>query len=78
MAAAMKKETDRKAKFAEGGSTRMFGHQNADEQKAGGTAHDNGPEQNQGTGEKFAEGGKTKMHAYNPAVPAKAGITSAY
>ena len=65
------------AKFAEGGDTPMFGMQNADEQKAGGTAHDTGSDQNAGPGDKFAQGGSGKMFGYNPSVPARAGITSA-
>lgn len=65
------------AKFAEGGDTPMFGHQNADTQKEGVTEHDNGPEQSQGTGDKFAKGGGTKMFGYSPSVPARDGITSA-
>jgi hypothetical protein len=61
--------------FAEGGhSNHMFGEQNADEQKAGGTAHDNG---GGGEGDKFAAGGSTKMFGYAGSVPARAGITSA-
>ena len=60
--------------FAEGGSTHMFGEQNADEQKPGGTAHNNGAD---GVGDKFTMGGSTKMFGYNPSVPATAGITGA-
>jgi hypothetical protein len=67
--------------FAEGGDTPMFGHQNADPQKGtkqgGGTAHDNGPAQSQGTGQKFAEGGTQKMFGFAPSQMATAGITSA-
>lgn len=60
--------------FAEGGSTHMFGEQNADEQKPGGTAHDNGAD---GEGDKFAKGGSTKMFGYAGSAPARSGITSA-
>lgn len=63
--------------FAKGGTTPMFGEQNADEQKAGGTAHNTGNDQNDGPGDKFASGGSGKMFGYNPSVPARAGITSA-
>jgi|SRR5579864_6121929 len=65
------------ATFAVGGKNKMFGHQNADEQKPGVTEHDNGPEQSQGTGDKFAMGGSTKMFGYQGSVPARDGITSA-
>ena len=61
--------------FAAGGhSNHMFGEQNADEQKAGGTAHDAGAA---GPGDKFAQGGSGKMFGYQGSVPARAGITSA-
>lgn len=62
------------AVFAKGGTTPMFGEQNADEQKPGGTAHDNG---SGGEGDKFAQGGSGKMFGYQGSVPARAGITSA-
>jgi hypothetical protein len=65
------------ATFAVGGNTPMFGHQNADDQGAGGTAHDTGSDQSTGTGDKFASGGSTKMYGYSPSVPARAGITGA-
>ena len=52
----------------------MFGEQNADEQKPGGTAHNNG---SGGEGDKFAQGGSGKMFGYQGSVPARAGITSA-
>lgn len=63
--------------FAKGGDTRMFGEQNADEQKPAGTAHDTGNDQNDGVGDKFACGGSGKMFGYSPSVPARSGITSA-
>jgi hypothetical protein len=72
-----KKFTEKKADFAEGGDTPMFGHQNADPQKPGGTAHNNGAPQSQGTGAQFASGGSTKMFGYTGSLPAQAGITSA-
>jgi hypothetical protein len=65
------------AKFAEGGDTPMFGHQNADKQHPGVTEHDTGSDQSTGTGDKFAKGGSGKMFAYSPSVPARDGITSA-
>lgn len=72
-----KKFTEKKADFAEGGDTHMFGHQNADEQKPGGTAHNNGSAQSQGTGPQFAAGGTNKMFGFSGALPVQAGITSA-
>lgn len=70
-------EKDARSTFAEGGNTPMFGHQNADEQAPGGTAHDNGSPQSQGSGDKWACGGKTKMFGFAGAMPAREGITSA-
>jgi hypothetical protein len=79
--AKVEKQHDATSQFAQGGDTPMFGHQNADTQKGtkqgGGTAHDNGPEQSQGTGPKFASGGSQKMFSYEPSLPATSGITSA-
>lgn len=72
-----KKFTEKKADFADGGETPMFGHQNADTQKPGGTAHNNGAPQNQGTGPEFASGGKTAMFSYTGSQPVTAGMTSA-
>lgn len=80
------KQHDATEEFAQGGDTPMFGHQNADTQTgakgtgsstSGGTSHDNGPEQSQGTGAKFASGGSQKMFDYAPSMPAQSGITSA-
>jgi hypothetical protein len=73
--AAFKKETEKQAKFAEGGhSNHMFGPQSAGSQKPGETEHDvNGG----APGAKFAEGGKGKMFGYAPSMPQQAGITSA-
>ena len=72
MAEKVKKEAERSAKFAEGGSTHMFGPQGANEQKPGVTEHDPSPE---GAGPKYAAGGSTKMFGYAPSAPATAGIT---
>jgi len=77
MAAKMKKESTRTLKGAQGGNTPMFGHQNSGTQKPGGTAHNNGPEQSQGTDGTFAAGGKSSMFGYAPSQLATAGITSA-
>ncbi len=70
-----KKFTEKKADFAEGGDTPMFGHQNAEEQKPGGTAHNTGG--GTGTGAQFASGGTGKMFGFTGSLPAQAGITSA-
>jgi len=84
--AKVEKQHDATSEFAEGGTTKMFGHQAAEPQHGakgtgssttGGTAHDTGADQSQGTGAKFAEGGKGKMFGYVPSIPAAAGITSA-
>jgi hypothetical protein len=68
-----RKETEKSAKFAEGGKTHMFGAQKAGEEKPGTTAHDVGS----GGSDKFASGGKGKMFGYTGALPAQAGKTSA-
>ncbi len=81
----MKKETTKDATFAVGGKTKMFGEQGAEEQKAGGTAHntgnDQGPSDDHGSGpvvgDKFAKGGSGKMFGYQGSVPASAGQTGA-
>lgn len=73
MAEKIKKETEREAKFAEGGhSNHMFGEQAANEQEPGVTEHD---VKGGSPGPKYAEGGKGKMFGYSPAHPATAGIT---
>ena len=75
MAEKVKKETERSAKFAEGGhSNHMFGEQAANEQKPGVTEHD---VSGGAPGPKYAEGGKGKMFGFAPSEPAKAGMTSA-
>lgn len=69
--AASKNFTSKKADFAKGGSTKMFGKQHVGPQKAGVTAH------SVGANGKFAAGGSNKMHGYAPSQAARAGITSA-
>ncbi len=71
MAGFMKK-TEKKADFAKGGNTHMFGPQKAGEQEEGVTEHETS-----GDGGKFAKGGSGKMFGYAGSEPAKAGITSA-
>ena len=75
------KKTEKKADFAKGGNTPMFGKGDrtvtapsdaAGQQEEGTTAHD--PED---TGSKFAKGGSNKMFGYAGSETAKGGITSA-
>lgn len=68
--AASKNFTAKKADFAKGGSTKMFGKQHVGPQKPSVTAHSVG-----GNG-KFASGGSNKMHGFAGAANARAGITS--
>jgi hypothetical protein len=79
--AAFLKKTEKKADFAEGGTTKMFGTGDhtvtaksdaAGSQKPGVTEHDSS-----GSGDKFAKGGSGKMFGYSGALPAEAGKTSA-
>lgn len=66
-----KQKNEHDVEFAEGGTTKMFGEQEADEADEGET----GKKDDRGPGDKYASGGSTKMFGYSPAVPAKAGIT---
>lgn len=66
------KKTEKKADFAKGGNTHMFGEQSAAPMPSGTT--DKGDKSD---GSKFAKGGSGKMFGYAGAEPAKAGITSA-
>ncbi len=70
-----KKFSEKTADFAEGGNTPMFGHQQAGEQKPGGTAHNTGG--GTGTGAQFAAGGTNKMFGFTGSLPVTAGMTSA-
>jgi hypothetical protein len=84
---AARNETSHDVQFAKGGTTKMFGVQDSEEQEPGGTAHKTskgdkgastsgyGDESVQG--DKFASGGKTKMFGFSGALPARDGITSA-
>jgi hypothetical protein len=67
-----KKESQHDVEFAEGGDTKMFGEQAANEQDPAVTGHE---VKGGAPGPKYAEGGKGKMFSYNPSIPAKAGIT---
>jgi hypothetical protein len=79
------KKNEKKADFAKGGTTPMFGEQGAEPQKEGVTWHstgdDQGPSDENGNGpvvgDKFAKGGTTKMFGYEGSQPARGGITSA-
>lgn len=73
MAAKVKKETEKSAKFAVGGKTHMFGEQEAGEMEPGET----GKNDDSGPGDKYATGGKTKMFGFSGSLPARSGITSA-
>lgn len=59
--------------FAKGGSTPMFGEQQANPDKSGQT----GKEDVNGKGAQYAEGGKTPMYGFTGSLPARSGITSA-
>lgn len=56
--------------FAKGGTTKMFGQQNAGTQQAGMTSHATG------SSPKFAEGGKGKMFGQGHAGTAESGVTA--
>ena len=60
--------------FAKGGTTKMFGEQEAGDNTNTG---ETGKPDERGPGEKFASGGTTKMFGFQGAVPARDGITSA-
>jgi hypothetical protein len=65
-----KEISSKKASFAKGGSTKMFGKQHAGTQKPGQTS-------TQATSSgKFAVGGKTHMFGKQCASPSKAGKTN--
>lgn len=66
-----KAEGTKKASFAKGGSTPMFGQQHAGPQKPGVESHDTG-----GDGGKFAKGGSGHMFGFRPSVPAKPGMST--
>lgn len=67
-------EKSHDVEFAKGGDTKMFGEQAANEQKAGGTAHN---VSGGAPGPEFAKGGSGKMFGFSGALPARDGITSA-
>ena len=66
-------ESSHNVEFAKGGSTKMFGEQQAEPQKAGQTGDPGGT----GKGAEFAKGGSGKMFGFQGAIPAQSGITSA-
>ena len=70
-------EQTRNADFAEGGTTKMFGEQEAGSRTSGDKSPSTGKPDDRGPGEKFAEGGKGKMFGFAGALPATAGISAA-
>ena len=68
-----KEVSEKKVTFAKGGTTKMFGQQGAEPQKAGESGHD---PKSQGAGAKFAKGGSGKMFGFRASEPAKAGQSS--
>lgn len=83
--AAFLKKTEKKADFAKGGNTKMFGKGDRTTTAPADGAHGQGSATTDhgasgpgaSTGEKFAQGGSGKMFGYQGAVPATAGKTSA-
>jgi len=79
------KKNEKKADFAKGGNTPMFGKGDrtttapADgaHGKGSGTTDQGASGPGPSTGEKFASGGSGKMFGYTGALPAQAGITGA-
>ncbi len=70
--ASFTKKTETSKAFAKGGSTKMFGEQQAEPMKSGQTGDPGAT----GKGAEFAKGGSGKMHGFAGAEPAKAGQTS--
>lgn len=70
--AKQKEFSNKRADFAKGGNTPMFGAQAAGPERPGTTAHD---VKGGAPGAKFASGGSNKMFGFRPAGPAKAGQT---
>ena len=70
-------EKTHNVEFAKGGTTKMFGEQEAGERTGSDKSPSTGKPDSSGPGEKFAEGGKTKMFGFQGAIPARDGITSA-
>ena len=70
-------ESSRNADYAEGGTTKMFGEQEAGSRTSGDKSPSTGKPDDRGPGEKFAAGGKGKMFGFAGALPATAGISAA-
>lgn len=66
-------EASSNVEFAKGGTTKMFGEQEAGAADSAQTGKDD----DKGPGSEFASGGKTKMFGFQGSVPARDGITSA-
>jgi hypothetical protein len=71
-------EKTHNVEFAKGGTTHMFGEQEAGSRKGEDKSASTGKPDSSGPGDKFAAGGAGKMFGFNPAKTATAGITSAY
>ena len=70
-------EKSHDVEFAKGGTTKMFGEQEAGERTGADKSPSTGKPDSSGPGQKFAEGGSTKMFGFQGSVPATAGQTSA-
>ena len=70
-------EKSHDVEFAKGGTTKMFGEQEAGERDGSDKSPSTGKPDSSGPGDKFAAGGSTKMFGYQGSVPATAGISSA-
>jgi hypothetical protein len=70
-------EKTKNVEFAEGGTTHMFGEQEAGERTGADKSPSTGKPDSSGPGEKFASGGKGKMFGFAGALPATAGISAA-
>src|SRR5208282_2911410 len=69
-------EKTHNVEFAKGGTTKMFGEQEAGSRTSADKSPSSGKPDSSGPGEKFAEGGKGKMFGFTGALPATAGISS--
>ena len=63
--------------FARGGSTHMFGEQEAGSRTDSNKSPSTGKPDSSGPGQEFAKGGATKMFGFAGSQPARDGITSA-
>lgn len=70
-------ETSHDVQFAKGGTTKMFGEQEAGPRTGADKSPSTGKPDSSGPGEEFAKGGTTKMFGFAGSMPARDGITSA-